>query len=127
LNSTINIMMQSDLFQFGNDIPWEQTGEGVKRQVLGYDDKLMLVKVKFNKGGRGEMHSHPHTQVSYVESGAFELTIGDVTRIIRMGDGYFVPPDTIHGCLCLEEGMLIDAFSPARRTFIDATSDDYIL
>jgi quercetin dioxygenase-like cupin family protein len=120
------MMMQSDLFQYGNDIPWEQTGEGVKRQVLGYDDNLMLVKVKFDKGGRGELHSHPHTQVSYVESGAFELTIGNVTRVIRRGDGYFVPPDTIHGCLCLEEGMLIDAFSPARRTFIDATSDDYI-
>jgi quercetin dioxygenase-like cupin family protein len=121
------MMIQSDLFQYGNDIPWEQTGEGVKRQVLGCDDNLMLVKVKFDKGGRGELHSHPHTQVSYVESGAFELTIGNVTRVIRRGDGYFVPPDTIHGCLCLEEGMLIDAFSPARRTFIDATSDDYIL
>jgi quercetin dioxygenase-like cupin family protein len=120
-------MIQSDLFQYGNDIPWEQTGEGVKRQVLGYDDKLMLVKVKFDKGGRGDLHSHPHTQVSYVESGAFELTIGDVTRVIRKGDGYFVPPDTVHGCLCLEEGVLIDAFSPARRTFIDTTSDDYIL
>ncbi len=116
-------MIQSDLFQAEATTEWESVGEGVQRQVLGYDDKLMLVKVKFEKGGCGELHSHVHSQVSYVESGVFEMTIGETKKIISKGDGYYAPPFTVHGCVCLEAGMLIDAFSPARWEFIKREPD----
>lgn len=105
-------------FQFENDIPWEDAGNGVQRQVFGYDERVMLVKARFEKGGTGAMHSHPHSQVTYVESGVFEMTIGTETKIIRKGDGYYVPPDVLHGCTCLEAGMLVDAFSPMREDFV---------
>ena len=110
--------MQSANFQFEKQTVWEDVGNGIKRQLFGYDGKLMLVKAKFEKGGVGEPHKHPHSQVTYVESGAFEMTIGDEKRIIRKGDGYYVPPETMHGCICLEPGLLIDAFSPAREDFL---------
>lgn len=29
---------------------WEPAGEGVTRQIMGYDGQVMLVKVKFEKG-----------------------------------------------------------------------------
>jgi len=64
------------------------------------------------------MHEHPHTQVTYVASGAFEMTIGDEKKVIRKGDGYFVPPNVLHGCVCLEAGMLIDCFTPMREDFV---------
>lgn len=111
-------MLQSKEFQFENEVQWEDVGNGVKRQVFGYDEKLMLVKAKFEKGGVGTLHSHPHSQVTYVESGVFEMTIGEEKKIIRKGDGYYVPPHVVHGCVCIEEGMLIDAFSPHREDFI---------
>ena len=28
---------------------WEIVGEGVKRKIMGYDDKIMLVKVEFDE------------------------------------------------------------------------------
>ena len=111
-------MTQSDLFQFEDGTAWEVAGDGVQRQVMGFGDGLMLVKVKFEKGARGVLHNHLHTQASYVESGVFELSIGDAVKILRKGDGYRVPPNVIHGCVCLEEGMLIDAFSPVRQDFL---------
>ena len=111
-------MLQSKEFQFENEIPWEDVGNGIQRQIYGYDDRVMLVKVKFEKGGVGVLHSHYHSQVTYVDSGVFEMTIGDQKRIIRKGDGYYVPPDTMHGCVCLERGMLIDVFSPLREDFL---------
>jgi quercetin dioxygenase-like cupin family protein len=37
-------------------------GTGIQRQVYGYDDKIMLVKVRFEKGAIGELHEHPHAQ-----------------------------------------------------------------
>ena len=120
-------MIQSNLFQYGQQTSWEQTADGVQRQVLGFDEKLMLVKVKFNKGSKGVLHSHAHSQVSYVESGVFEMTLGDTVKIISKGDGYYVPPFTVHGCVCLEEGMLVDAFSPARWEFIKVDSENYTL
>jgi quercetin dioxygenase-like cupin family protein len=77
-----------------------------------------MVKVKFEVGAVGQLHSHPHTQVTYVESGAFEMTIGDQKKIIKKGDGYYVPPQEVHGCVCVEAGVLIDVFSPHREDFL---------
>lgn len=111
-------MAQSNLFQQEGETQWEAAGEGVQRQVFGYDDKLMLVKVKFESGAVGSMHSHPHSQASYVESGVFELTIGDAKKVLRKGDGYYVPPFVEHGAVCLEAGMLVDSFSPMRWDFV---------
>jgi quercetin dioxygenase-like cupin family protein len=111
-------MTQSKEFQFGNETEWKDLGGGIQRQMCGYDDKIMLVKVKFEKGGVGALHSHHHSQVTYVESGAFEMTIGDEKKIIRKGDGYYVPPHVVHGCVCIEDGMLIDVFSPMREDFL---------
>jgi quercetin dioxygenase-like cupin family protein len=112
------IMIQSSEFQFEKDIPWEDVGNGIQRQIYGYDDRVMLVKAKFEEGGVGSLHQHPHSQVTFVESGVFEMTIGNEKKIIRKGDGYYVPPNTIHGCVCLEAGMLVDVFSPHREDFL---------
>ena len=110
--------MQSREFQVNNHIPWEDVGKGLQRQIFGHDDKVMMVKVKFEKGAIGALHSHPHSQVTYIESGEFEMTIGDDKKLIKKGDGFYVPPDVLHGILCIEAGMLIDVFSPMREDFI---------
>lgn len=111
-------MIHSSEFQFENEVPWEDLNNGILRQVYGYDDTLMLVKAKFITGAVGALHQHHHSQVTYVDSGVFEMTIGDQKKIIRKGDGYYVPPNVLHGCVCLEPGTLIDAFSPHREDFL---------
>jgi quercetin dioxygenase-like cupin family protein len=78
----------------------------------------MMVKVVFEEGAVGTMHEHYHSQATYVASGKFELTIGDEKRILEAGDGYYVAPDELHGCVCLEAGILIDTFSPMRADFL---------
>ncbi|MBO4753844.1 MAG: cupin domain-containing protein [Bacteroidales bacterium] len=85
---------------------------------MGYNDNLMMVKVKFKKGSEGKLHSHPHVQVTYVESGEFEFTIGDETKIVKAGDVLMKVPNVVHGCKCLKDGVLIDTFTPMRSTFI---------
>ena len=107
-----------DIFQIEQEISWQEVDPKIERQVYGYNDEIMMVKVRFEKGGIGSMHQHPHTQVTYVESGEFELTIGNNKKILRKGDGFFVPPDVLHGCVCLEAGMLIDCFTPMRADFV---------
>lgn len=100
------------------DVEWLDLGGGIKRKVMAYDDQMMVVKVAFEAGGIGAMHSHPHTQASYVASGKFEITIDGKTKTLKGGDVYFVPSDLVHGAVCLEAGELIDVFHPLREDFL---------
>ena len=100
------------------EIEWLDLGGGIKRKVMAYDDQMMVVKVAFEAGGIGAMHSHPHTQASYVASGKFDITIDGKTKILKGGDVYFVPSDLVHGAVCLEAGELIDVFHPLREDFL---------
>lgn len=94
-------------------------GEGITRQFIGYDNNIMMVKVMFQKGAIGYKHQHAHVQTTYVVSGKFEVTIGDDTKILQAGDGFYIEPDILHGCVCLEEGILIDVFNPIREDFYE--------
>lgn len=110
--------MKSKEVLYEKDYGWEDVGGGVSRQIFGYDEKIMMVKVKFEQGAIGYKHQHPHVQTSYVAAGKFELNIGDETKIIETGDGFYVEPNKIHGVVCLEPGILIDVFSPVREDFL---------
>ena len=99
-------------------IAWETVGEGVRRKIVAYDDHLMLVKVEFQKGGIGALHEHYHFQITHIESGAFEIQIGEDKKLLKAGDAYQIPPHMVHGAVCIESGVLIDAFSPYREDFI---------
>lgn len=105
-------------FVVSEDITWKTIDKGVQRKVLSYNEELMLVHVHFEKGGVGKLHHHPHRQVSYIESGSFEVSINNKKKTLRQGDSYIVEPDEIHGVVALEQGAIIDIFTPAREEFI---------
>ena len=75
--------MCSEVFQFEKELKWENPGPGIRRQIMGYDEQLMMVKVQFEKGAVGTMHEHHHSQATYVVSGKFELTIGNRKKYYR--------------------------------------------
>jgi quercetin dioxygenase-like cupin family protein len=91
--------------------------DGITRQFVGYDNNIMMVKVMFKKGAIGYQHQHPHVQTTYVAAGKFEVTIGNEVKILSTGDGFYTEPNIIHGAVCLEDGILIDVFSPIREDF----------
>jgi quercetin dioxygenase-like cupin family protein len=109
--------VQSKPFFIADEEKIYTAGEGITRQFVGYDNSIMMVKVMFEKGAVGMQHAHVHAQTTYVVSGVFEMTIGDETKILKAGDGFYTEPDIMHGCVCLEAGMLIDVFSPIREDF----------
>lgn len=96
----------------------EIVGEGVTRTLLGHDPALMMTRVTFRRGSVGTIHRHPHRQVTYVESGSFEVLIGGDRRVLGAGGCFFVPPSVDHGVVALEEGSLVDVFAPARTDFL---------
>lgn len=102
-----------------SEVSWEKVAPGMKRKIMAYDESLMVVRVEFEKGGVGVLHSHRHTQISHVESGSFEVEISGEKKVLRKGDVFYVPPHAVHGAVCLEAGVLIDIFSPMREDFIN--------
>ncbi|MFC2084540.1 cupin domain-containing protein [Bacteroidota bacterium] len=113
---------QSDIYIETGNMEWENVAKGMKRKIMGFNDEIMMVKVHFDKGGIGAKHKHRHSQTTYVESGKFEVSVGDDTKILTGGDGFYIPPEIEHGALCLEEGILIDVFSPIREDFMEGES-----
>lgn len=101
----------------GDTLP-QAAGEGVTRRVLAYSDSLMCVENTFQKGAVGSLHSHPHTQITYVVSGVFDFTIGEETRTVRAGDTLLKEDGVRHGCVCREAGILLDIFTPMREDFV---------
>lgn len=91
---------------------------GVKRKVLAWNDDLMMCEISFQMGAVGNIHAHPHTQVSYVGLGSLRFRVGSETKLVRQGDSILIPPNTLHGVEALEDALLVDVFSPARQDFV---------
>ena len=95
------------MFVFNEDTAIEDLGNGVKRKVLAHGGNMMAVEVHFSKGAIGS-----------VLSGIFEFTIGDEVRTVKTGDTLYKQPNIVHGCKCLEKGVLLDIFTPQRQDFL---------
>lgn len=109
----------TSMFIENGSVKWKQIAEGVRRKVMAYDDRLMLVRVEFEKDGIGEVHSHSEVQVTNIESGVFEIEISGNKKILKAGDAFYVPSNTKHGVVCFEAGVLVDVFCPMRIDFLD--------
>lgn len=106
------------MFVYQHDITATPCEPGVSRRVLSYNEQVMMCQITFEKGAKGNSHSHTHTQVTYVVSGSFAFTVDGETRVVNAGDTVLMPSGAPHGCECLEAGVLCDVFTPMRRDFI---------
>ena len=91
---------------FHADAPLQDLGGGVSRRVHGA------------AGGVGSVHTHPHCQNTYVQSGRFRFTVDGEAVEVGPGDTLAFPSGIPHGTLCLEAGTLLDIFTPMREDFV---------
>lgn len=106
-------------FWFNKDIKSVKLDPFIKRKVIAHHENIMMVEVSFETGGIGQLHNHVHEQATYVLSGKFEFEIGGLKQIIEKGDSVYLEPNVMHGCVCLESGILLDVFTPHRADFIN--------
>ena len=103
---------------YGKDVESISAADGVKRRILAYTDELMCVENVFDTGAVGAIHTHPHTQLTYVVSGKFKFTVGEDIYEVKAGDTLLKRDGVVHGCTALEGGILLDIFTPMRDDFI---------
>jgi len=78
-------------------------GGGVTRNILSKTDgpaagyETLLVEAIIEPGVQVGRHTHPGIESAYVLEGGFELPIqGQETRMLKVGDGFQIPPETPH-------------------------------
>ncbi|MBX9457969.1 MAG: cupin domain-containing protein [Rhizobium sp.] len=108
----------TDHYTLPQDIIWTEVAPGNRRAVLSHRPELMLVAFSFEPGAIGAPHSHPHTQVSYVAEGSFDVTIDGITTRLGAGSSFIVAPNLVHGVVAHGKGLLIDTFTPRRDDFL---------
>lgn len=106
------------IFCYESQTSWQTMGDGLRRQILGYDNQIMVVKIEAKSGAEGATHSHFHAQSTFIASGKFEFTVDGEVSILCAGDGVYLPPNSIHGFKCIEDGVVVDNFSPMREDFV---------
>ncbi len=116
--------MKNQAFAHMDSLEWESVDPGVSRKIGPYSESLMAVCVKFETGAVGALHHHPHTQISFVESGSLEVTIDGTTETLQRGDFFLARPDLEHGVKALEPSVLIDVFNPMRADFVSPAVSD---
>ena len=92
--------------------------DGIYRITMAYEDELMLVHFRLEKGAVLPKHSHPHVQAGYVVEGKLEFWEGETIYILEPGDSYICPANIPHGAKILEDAIVIDSFVPRRDDYI---------
>jgi quercetin dioxygenase-like cupin family protein len=90
---------------------------GMLRQVLAYSPHLMLVRHNFEKGWKGELHSHPHHQMVYVVRGRIRFQAEGESWDMGAGDSVAVDGGVEHEASALEASEVLDIFTPYRRDY----------
>jgi len=90
---------------------------GVTFDLLAEGERLMVTKMRFRVGADAPTHTHPHEQAGYVISGRFRQTIAGTAYELGPGDSYAIPGGVEHSMAVLEDGDVIDVFTPPREEF----------
>ena len=92
--------------------------KGVSLDSLAVGEKSLVTKMNYVAGNYADEHKHPHEQSGYVISGKYALTIGDENFELFPGDSYAIPGNVAHSFRVIEDGEVIDVFTPIRKDYI---------
>jgi quercetin dioxygenase-like cupin family protein len=117
-------MSRADLAAFGHwnwsAAPVERVATGVTRQVLA-GDRIMVCRLSLEPGVVTAVHSHPHEQMTLVETGRVRFHVAGAEHEAAGGDVLLFPSGVEHGATILDEpAVLVDIFSPPREDFLQA-------
>ena len=99
-------------------IPAQRVSDGIERQLVT-GERMMVCRFQFAPHTVTPIHSHPHEQITMIQSGRARFSVDGVERVVSSGDVLHFPPGCLHGATMLDEPVvLIDVFSPIREDFL---------
>ena len=91
---------------------------GVSFDVLAIGQKSMVTKMNYQFGNNVPLHSHPNEQSGYVISGKYRIKYDNICEILNVGDSYSIPANVEHSWEVIEDGEVIDFFTPPRQDYL---------
>jgi quercetin dioxygenase-like cupin family protein len=78
---------------------------------------LMVSFARYEPGAEAPLHAHEEEQVFVVVDGEFDVTLGDETRRLKVGEAAVIPPWVPHRVTASNDGPAtqIDVFCPPRE------------
>jgi unsaturated pyranuronate lyase len=96
--------------------------DGITRRSFS-SDRATVTNYTFAPGATFPLHRHPQEQITLIQSGEVEMTIGDCVEHLRAGDWTVVEPDVEHGITAGSDGAEVVAIVVPRRK----SADPYIV
>ena len=90
---------------------------GMIRQVMAWNEHLMMVRHTFAKGWKGARHSHPHHQMVYIVRGHILFEAKGQKWSLRAGDCLVVDGNVEHEAAALDDCEVLDVFTPYRQDY----------
>jgi quercetin dioxygenase-like cupin family protein len=107
---------------------WQKTNKKVldpklTQQVFSTGN-IMLVRYVYEPGLNFPEHSHPQEQVTMIEKGTLEFTIGGETVTLSAGDICSIPANVPHSTsVGKERAVAISIFTPVKEDIIIKPED----
>jgi quercetin dioxygenase-like cupin family protein len=98
-----------------DDLPPDEPWRGVRRRAFD-SQRATATQYEFGAGAEFPLHSHPQEQITPIEEGDLELTVGDTVERLGAGDWSVGPPEVPHGISAGAEGARFLAIVVPRRT-----------
>jgi quercetin dioxygenase-like cupin family protein len=92
--------------------------EGIIAESLVFGDVMHLLKFHVKQGTVMPTHSHAHEQIGYLVKGKMIMTIDGLENEIEAGDSWAIKGNVPHSIRMIEEGLIIEAFSPIRQDYL---------
>jgi quercetin dioxygenase-like cupin family protein len=100
----------------------EEPFAGIVRRSFD-SERATVTSYRFEPGARFPLHHHPEEQITLVEEGEIELTLGGEVRRLVPGDWAISAPEVVHGIVAGEAGARVLAIVIPRRR----GSDGYVI
>ena len=83
-----------------------------------YGENLMISLLEMAENAVVPLHEHPHEQGGIVLEGSLDLTIGEETRRVTVGEAYLIPPEVPHRAVAVGgHATCLDIFTPIREDY----------
>jgi quercetin dioxygenase-like cupin family protein len=100
-------------------LPADQVYEGVARRSFS-SERATVTSYTFLPGAEFPLHRHPQEQITLIQAGEVEMTVGEKVDRLGAGEWSVVEPDVEHGITAGPEGAAVVAIVVPRRESADA-------
>ncbi len=97
-----------------SDIKEVEIMPGLHAKIL-HSKNQTIVFWRIEEGADLPAHSHPHEQISIINSGDFKLRIGNKERVLSTGSIAIIPSNVEHEAKALTYCEITDVFNPCRE------------